>query len=503
MKLFLILLFVMAIKVQLQPKQSELLDLIRNSPYTRLGFGGSNGGGKSAAIRDINLILCTDKKKKPIKTIIFRRNSNQLLENHIIPFFQKYPDLSSIFNKSERMIYWYDGSTTKFGSADNEQDVEALEGNEYDYEFIDEATHCTQYMIEYLASRNRSGNVKAKMIFTMIPGFIGHNYFKRLFITKKFTANENPADYFYLPARIWDNVVWVEDKLIADGFTVDQYYKEWNEDRRKSYTLQHSDYAQNLSHLPEQKKRARLFGDWYVFEGQFFEEFNENIHVIKRNDYLSYEELLNFNVASGLDYGNVTSLECMARDHNNNFILFDELHQEGLTRSIKIEQAKAFLKERGLLNKNIVADTNMWIKDAFDVDVSQTPAYEYINAGLKLVKVSKTSPAKNRGYREACNDTIRDLIHYEEKDGVLTKKPQLLVYERCTHFLETFPALVISSKNPDDIEDGQPDHDFDSMKYITMYLRPQKEKVVSNKPLWLQELQKENKAKVENDFMSV
>ena len=102
----------MALDVALQPKQSELLSLIRNSPYKIIGYGGSNGGAKSHGIRDVNLVLCLEKKLSPIYTLIFRRKSNDLLENHIIPFFQKYPELYKFFNKTERIIYWPDGSIT-------------------------------------------------------------------------------------------------------------------------------------------------------------------------------------------------------------------------------------------------------------------------------------------------------------------------------------------------------------------------------------------------------
>jgi len=78
----------MAIDIALQPKQSELLESVRNSPYAMIGYGGSNGGGKSDGIRSVNLIMCIDSKKiAPIRTLIFRRKSNDLLENHIIPFF--------------------------------------------------------------------------------------------------------------------------------------------------------------------------------------------------------------------------------------------------------------------------------------------------------------------------------------------------------------------------------------------------------------------------------
>ena len=493
--------FLMAINVALQPKQSELLRLIQETDYTMIGYGGSNGGGKSDGIRAANLILCATPKRQPIKTLIFRRKSNDLLENHIIPFFQRYPELDKLFNKTERIIYWTDGSTTKFGSSDIEGDITDFEGKEYDYIFVDEATHCTQYMIEYLKTRNRSGNVKAKMILTMIPGFTGHNYIKRLFITKKYLEYENPADYIYLPARVWDNVVWVENKLAEDGFTVKQYYENWDEEQRKSYTLQYSDYAINLSHLPENKKRARLFGDWFVFEGQFFEEFDYGVHVVKPDNYLTYSELKNFSCVVGMDYGNTTSLEFIARDHNDNFIIFDELHQEGLTRSVKIAQTNKFLKERGLEKITVVGDTNMWIKDAFDVDISSTPAYDYISSGIKLIKVSKISPTKNKGYREACNDFIKDLLHFE--NGTKPKIPKILIYERCKHLLETFPALVINEKNPDDIADGQNDHDYDAMKMGAMYLRKPREKPADDEPQWLRDMKKQQNNKVEKDFMAV
>ena len=103
--IIIIISLLMAIRVALQPKQSDLLDLVRDSPYTMIGYGGSNGGGKSDGLRSVNLCLCIGKKKAPIRTLIFRRKSNDLLENHIIPFFMRYPQFDKYFNKTERIIY--------------------------------------------------------------------------------------------------------------------------------------------------------------------------------------------------------------------------------------------------------------------------------------------------------------------------------------------------------------------------------------------------------------
>ncbi|MDD5551157.1 MAG: terminase family protein [Candidatus Omnitrophica bacterium] len=459
-----------------------------------IGFGGSNGGAKSHAIRDINLLLCLEKKSYTIKTLIFRRRSNDLLENHIIPFFQKYPILRDFFNKTERIIYWPDGSTTKFGSADNETDIEDFEGKEYDYIFIDEATLCTQMMIEFLKTRNRSGNIHPKMIFTMIPGFSGHNYIKRLFVTKEYLDYENPKEYTYLPARVWDNVIWSEKALIEQGFTVDQYYKEWTEEQRKSFCLNYSDYAKTLLHLPEQKRKARLYGDWDIFEGQFFEEWNPEIHIIKEKNYLPFWQLKQMNILGGLDYGNETVLELLAKDYHDNIIIFDELHLSKVLRSEKILKIKEFLKIRGLEKIPIIADLNMWTPDAFDKADQMSPAMEFQKSGVQLIKVSKIDPDNER-YRIACNDAFKDALHYEidESTGLLIKHPKLKVYARCRSFINTFPSLIINEINPEDIDKNQNDHDYDAAKYAYMTLRAPKEPMKDEAPKWLKKIQKQHK----------
>jgi phage terminase large subunit len=461
----------MALDVALQPKQSELLSLIRNSPYKIIGYGGSNGGAKSHGIRDVNLVLCLEKKLSPIYTLIFRRKSNDLLENHIIPFFQKYPELNKFFNKTERIIYWPDGSITKFGYAEHEADITDFQGKKYDYIFIDEATHCTQPMIEFLLSRNRSETVRAKMILTMNPGNIGHTYIKRIFIDKKYLNNEDPDNYFYLPARIWDNVVWSEAALEEKGYTVEQYYEEWTEEQRKEFTLNFSDYAKTLAALPEMKMRAMLLGDWDVFEGQFFSEFWQDVHVINAEDYLSYDKIFSqTKILGGMDYGNDTFVYFAYRDYNGNVVIFDEFFDVRSARQVKIRDQKKFQKERKLLDTTIIADTNLWIKDAFDVEQSRAPADDYRDAGIKITKVSKTS-TDQRGYRVQCWDAIKDALHWEQKDGKVTVQPSLKIYSRCRKLIEYLPTLVTDEKNVEDIADGQYDHPLDALKHVFMSIR--------------------------------
>lgn len=60
-------------------------------------------------------------------------------------------------------------------------------------------------------------------------------------------------DYAFIPAKYTDNKVLLE--------------KDPN-------------YVKRLNALPEKIRRAYRDGDWDLFEGQFFEEFRKDLHVI-------------------------------------------------------------------------------------------------------------------------------------------------------------------------------------------------------------------------------
>ena len=191
-------------------------------------------------------------------------------------------------------------------------------------------------------------------------------------------------------------------------------------------------------------------------------EFNRDVHVVDKRYYLDYDQLLNFNTVGGLDYGNTTSVECVARDYNNNIIVFDELHSERESRSVKVANLKKFLMNRHLQKLRIAGDTNMWIPEAFDVAASNTPAMDYINAGINLFQVSKKS-LDNRSYRIGCNDAVKDLLHYEmveTNEEAFKVKPRIVIYERCRHLIETLPLLITDPNDPEDIADKQDDHCF-------------------------------------------
>jgi len=371
----------------------------------------------------------------------------------------------------------------EFGYGDKKEDFQQYLSAEYDFILVDELTTIPFEFILMLKMRLASSRSDYIPFFAAAsnPGGVSHVEVRAFYVRKKGVNPElcpeyDPSEVFFLPATVYDNQILIgRDPGIL----------------------------KRLKALPERERKKYLDGNWDIFEGQFFDEWFEDVHVIQKEDYLDYHIILGMNVLGGMDYGNVTCVHFGARDHNGNIIIFDEYLAENITRTKKIAEQKKFQKERKLENVYIQADTNMWIPDAFDVDYSAIAANEYIEAGINLTKVGKVS-SDNRKYRINCNDTIRDMLHWEsDESGKIKVHPKLKIYKRCRKLIETLPSLQTDDKNVEDIADKQYDHPYDSLKYLVMALVRPKEITPDTRPQWLKEMGKRKKRTRQQSYMAV
>ncbi len=304
--------------IPLLPKQLQLKTLIAESNYSWIGYGGARGGAKSHAIREIALLLGLDPAYR-MKSLIFRRYSKELLKNHILPLYEKHSGLMNHYNKSEKILYSPNGDPLiQFGYADSESDIYSFQGFEFDLIFIDEATHCTPHQIQFLKTSNRTmkQGYTPKMVLTMNPGGVSHSWLKRIFIDRNFLPNEDPGQYFFLQSYLWDNVFWSLRSLKRDGISIHDYYHCWSEEERRDYCLRHSTYAANLRSLPDELRSAYLHGDWEVFGGMFFRNFDRKKQVIE-----PFEVPGSWTLVGSLDPGfsSPCSFGVTARDHEGRF----------------------------------------------------------------------------------------------------------------------------------------------------------------------------------------
>lgn len=269
------------VDVPLQPKQEKLWELVDQSPYTKIGYGGSRGGAKSHGGRAVMLLR---RFKYPgTRGLIFRRTFNDLWENHIQPLFDQYPFMRSWYNTGHRELTLPNESVIKFGYAENPGDIDQFQGKQYGDIFPDEATKLAQLELEKLAMCCRMPGMPKftpKMWWTMNPGGVGHAYVKRVMLDRVYTENEVPSEYAFIQAFGWDNVGWADKALAEDGLTARDYYR-WTDEQRFQYFITRTEYGRVLNAMPGKLRVGHLMGRWDVFAGQYFEIWDPSKHVVR------------------------------------------------------------------------------------------------------------------------------------------------------------------------------------------------------------------------------
>lgn len=442
-----------------QEKQKVFHNAILNrteNGYRDFLYGGAAKGGKSHALRWEAHRNCLE--HAGIRGLLIRSSFPELERTHLTRLASDLPKEVASYNAQSHVNRYSNGSVLEFGYGDRKSDFDQYLSAEYDFILIDELT-TIPFNFSYLLRSRLAGSRKGFIPFWACatnPGSVAHGEVKKYFISKRGLSAEDfpnyrPEEVYFIPATVYDNKIQLE--------------------RDPSVLTR-------LQQMSKKDQQKFLFGNWDIFEGQFFDEFFYDVHVVKPDRYLPYKDLLKFSCCAGMDYGNYTALEYQSMDYNGNVIVWDEFTDIRSVRTKKVKDLKKFVTERGIKKVRIEADTNMWIPDQFDASFKKDPATDFIEAGLQLVKVSKSvgRASNNRGYRIACNDAIRDALHWEDDgQGGLSVKPKLIIYERCVKLIETLPMLRTADNNVEDTaDDGDLDTWFDAFKMGFMVLHQRK-----------------------------
>ncbi|MDE3109548.1 MAG: terminase family protein [Acidobacteriota bacterium] len=226
-------------------------------------FGGAAGPGKSKALLMEAILQANE--CSGANTLLLRRTFPELEQSLLLYFRRDIPrELYTSFNDSKHVVTWRNGSTTRFGYCQNENDVYQYQGAEFLFIGIDELTLFTLRQWQFLTSRNRCPIPGAFpcMAGATNPGNIGHAWVKSLWIDRQAApgmenpAEYDPADYEFIPARVSDNPIYAGDES----------------------------YLKTLRALPSHLRRAFLDGDWDVFAGQYFDRFDFARHVLRAEE---------------------------------------------------------------------------------------------------------------------------------------------------------------------------------------------------------------------------
>ena len=416
-----------------QPKQEEFL--LASERY--VGYGGARGGGKTWVLRLKAHLLCLF--YPGIRIIIIRRTLPELERNHIIPLRELARDVAD-YNETKKALSYLNGSVILFGYATTRADLMRYQGQEYDVVMIDEATQFLEYVFTELKACVRGVNDFPKHIYlTCNPGGVGHAWFKRLFIDRRFNEREDPSDYKFIQAKVHDNTALIN----ADP-----------------------DYVRELESLPDGLREMWLDGRWDVSAGSFFSEFNREVNVI---DTVEEKDYWRYYVA--IDYGlDALAAVLVAIDELGNEYVIRELIKSDLIVSDAATALLEFTREYNIYEWYAPPDLYSRQKDT-----GKSIIELFSEHGINFIRADNDRVA---GWMN-----VKEHLKAEILPGSEKRRSRLLILARCKSLIEYLPMLQISTRNPNDCdtEPHEITHICDALRYFcVMHNVPPKGPKVKN-----------------------
>ena len=398
---------------------------------TAVGYGGARGGGKSHWL--LAQMGVDDCQRVPgLKCLLLRKVGKANLEHFEDLRRKLFTNLGHEFSAFRGILTFRNGSRIIAGHFQNEKDIDAYLGLEYDVIGIEEATTLTarKYQDITTCCRTSKPNWRPRIYSTTNPGGVGHGWYRKRFIEP------------------WQRHAETETRFVAARVTDNR----WN----------NPEYMRVLEGLTGWQRRAWLDGDWDIAAGQFFTTLRREVHIVSDFDETRAREWI-----CALDYGfthyTVVLLGCT--DGDGNLFVVDE-HAERLWLPQRHAPAiVAMLARHSISNRRLeIPDLKRFVAGA-DVFSRQsdgsTVASQYGKLGVTL---RPANMERVSGWAE--------ILHRfgDPANGV---KPRLFIHERCARLVECLPALQHDPNRPEDVlkvdcdEDGTGGDDAaDALRYL-------------------------------------
>lgn len=358
---------------------------------------------------------------------MLRRTFPELERSLIRVSRELYPKEIASYNDSKHIWKFKNGSIIDFGYCQQEADVYQYQSAEYDTIRFDELTHFTEYMYLYLFSRLRGANTFPKQIKSSTnPGGVGHVWVKERFIDPAPPLTEiksSEGTRIFIPAKVQENKFLMESD---------------------------PGYIRTLDNLPENERKALRDGEWNLFEGRFFTEWDPAIHIMK--PFAIPKEWRRVFV---MDYGlDMLAGYWIALDYVGNAYVYREVYQSNLI----ISSAAALIKELTGTDKleDLCAPPDLWNRRQ---ETGRSVADIFAENGIYLRKV-------NNGREQGWLDLREWLKVVPDETGA--QSARLRIFENCRNIIRCLPAVQYDPKNPNDIANDPHEltHGPDALRYF-------------------------------------
>ena len=394
-----------------QPKQLEFHAACRaadrESGPDEIGFGGARGPGKSHALFS-QMALDDCYRVQGLKCLYLRKIGKQAKEQFEDLRLRVLAGVPHEYKRQEGVLILTDvKSRILLGHFKDEKDIDAYLGLEYDLIVIEETTTLSLSKYKALRDSNRTSksNWRPRIYNSTNPGNIGHSWYKQKFIIPFQKQSESFTRF--IPSTLDDNM------FIDSG------------------------YKRKVEENTGWKLKAHRYGEWDIAAGQFFDVWNEKIHVLPR-DYPIADWWEKF---GGYDHGYVHPFVfgAYAVTGDGDVIKYAEAGESRCQPDQIYKKILEVCPEAPQLT--IWAGHDIWYPGR---DGGPEVVEQFQKLGLSMVKanIDRVQGAQH----------MRALLDWRANEsGEVVKRPRLFIKENCWRTISSIPNMIYDEKNPEDV----------------------------------------------------
>ncbi|MCK9370406.1 phage terminase large subunit [Candidatus Dojkabacteria bacterium] len=389
---------------------------------TDVGCGGARGPGKSHAV--FAQVTLDDCQRIPGLKALFLRQTGRAAKESFEDLIDRV--LSGKINYKYRgqpgQVSFENGSKVILGGFKDERDIDQYIGIEYDIIAIEELNQLTDNKVEKLKGSLRTSkkNWRPRTYNSFNPGGIGHLYVKEKFVDPYYQHKQTKT--VFIPSTYLDNPY---------------------------LNVEYTDYLENLS---GNLGKAWREGNFDIFDGQFFGEWNVIKHVIN-----PFAVPKHWNRYRAYDHGRNAPACCKwyAVDEYGQVFVYRELYKAGMNVD---ELAKEIVRlSEGEEYVFSVADPSIFAQHGFvDSFGGQTIAESFARQGVIW------TPASNR--RVDGWSIMHQYLDCKSGD------PKMRYFNTCHDSIRTIPGQIHDDKKPEDLDTKGEDHAVDTDRYFLLAL---------------------------------
>lgn len=412
-------------------------------------YGGAVGGGKTDALLALALRWVDHPKHRAMILRRTRPNLQEVIDRALQLYKPAVPGAK--WKESESRWVFPSGAVIQMGYAENEKDILNFKSFEYNLICFDELTSFTEYMYNFMFTRNRtkSDDLPLMMRSGTNPGDVGHD-----FVLKRFIGSKAGND-LREPHKIYTEYIDIEldgkqlKVPVSRQFIPSRVQDNPRMPNRAEYI------AGIMASMTPEDQAAYLEGRWDALSGAMFKK---PLIVLDQCSMLDTDYITVRSIDWGIDdptcvlwgifYPKANVLDVVSE------LYVKETSMDGIVHYIK--EREAALRLRPVLYS--VGSPEMLNRQSTSQDL-QSIASMLTAKGVPVVKANVDRMA---GWSKLIDLTGKaGLRIWPAGDGV----------HGAPNLIRTLPKLQRNTgpgKDPNDLRPRQEDHAADSLRYMAM-----------------------------------